>query len=73
VTDRLKGCVVVFSQDFREDDVDSVLSAIRHIRGVAEVTSLIANTDDYLARARVRYELRDALWETFAQVTKDPS
>lgn len=60
MTDRLVGCTVVFSRDFREDDAASLLDAIRQLRGVGEVMPVVSTALDALARARVRSELRNA-------------
>ena len=39
MTDRIHGCVVYFDRDIREDEVAPILDAIRHIRGVAVVST----------------------------------
>lgn len=64
MTDRLKGCVVVFTDDFREDDAEPLLNAIRMLKGVASVHVDLDVTDhrDYVARYRVRHELRAKLF-----------
>jgi hypothetical protein len=56
VTDRLKGCLVVFERDIREDDATAILDAIRMIRGVESLTVSIATPDDYMNRERIRSE-----------------
>jgi hypothetical protein len=63
MTDRLKGCTVVFESDIREDDAQPFLDAIQQFRGVADVLPLVVTSDDQIARARVRQELVDALWK----------
>ncbi len=61
MTDRLKGCWVSFDRDIREDDAEGILNAIRMIRGVADAQPDVTNADDWLARSRVKHELRDKL------------
>ena len=56
MTDRLKGCVVTFERDIREDDAEKVLNAILMIRGVASVDVSVADADDHMNRERVRRE-----------------
>jgi len=57
MTDRLKGVVVTFDHDIREDDAEGILNAIRHIKGVASVQPEVANLEDHMARVRVRGEM----------------
>lgn len=46
MTDRLKGCTVVFEHDVRTDDAESTLNAIRAIRGVLKVEPILSVADD---------------------------
>ncbi len=68
MTDRLKGCVVAFDRDIREDDVEPLLAAIRMIKGVVGVTGLLADSGDYMARMRVRVDLAKKLSEVFNEI-----
>ena len=54
---RLKGVLVTFEEDVREDDAAATLAAIRQIRGVLSVDPVPADIDDHMARARVRHEM----------------
>ncbi len=63
MTDRLKGVWVAFDTDIREDDAESLIEAIKHLRHVQAVTDSVANPDDWMARERVRRELGEKLWE----------
>jgi hypothetical protein len=57
VTDRLKGCVVVFEHDIRDDDAAPLLAAIKQMKGVVEVSPSLSTSDDWFAQTRVRQEL----------------
>lgn len=57
MTDRLKGVVVTFEQDIRDDDAESTLEAIRHIRGVLSVKPLVSGPEQGMAEDRVRHEI----------------
>lgn len=63
---RLKGVLVTFEEDVREDDAAATLAAIRQIRGVLSVDPVPADIDDHMARVRVRHEmgrkLLDIVW-----------
>lgn len=68
MTDRLKGCWVAFEQDYRVDDAESILAAIRQVRGVAGVEPKVSNYEDWSARQQVRESLRDLILEFFERL-----
>lgn len=63
MTDRIKGVYVALDQDYRTDDVEAILDAIKMIKGVSDVAVNIANFDDWTNRSRIRTELSGKLWE----------
>jgi len=65
MTDRLKGVVVTFDRDIREDDAEYILNAIRMIKGVIDVTPNVLNSDDHINRMRIENEIREKLWQAF--------
>lgn len=67
MTDRLKGVYVAFNEDYREDDAEQILAAIRMIRGVAAVTPMVTDSTDWIARVRVKAELTDKIWDALLE------
>lgn len=63
MTDRLKGVIVTFEKDVREDDAEYILNAIRMIKGVLSVKELVSNYEQHIAEERVRHELREKIFE----------
>ena len=63
MTARIKGLVVTLGEDVREDEIESVVAAIRMVRGVASTDTRIVDHDDHMNRERIKYELRQKLWE----------
>lgn len=61
MTDRLKGCTVVFDRDIRDDDAKPILDAIAQIRGVSAVFGEITSSADFMARVKVDMEWRERL------------
>ena len=61
MTTRLKGLVVHFDQDIREDDAENWINAIRMMQHVEDVTPLETTHEDHNARMRVRSEVRGKL------------
>lgn len=67
MTDRLKGCVVLFDKDIRDDDCQPLIDAIRMLKHVKAVTPNLAGPDDWMCRERVRRELQEKLWSVFEE------
>jgi hypothetical protein len=64
MTDRHAGYLVVLADDIRDDDAEeSVLVALRMIKGVAAVTPVLASYEQVIARTRRDGEWREALWD----------
>lgn len=63
MTYRVKGCMVVFDKDYREDEIEDILNAIKMIKGVIKVESSITTTDDYYAKEQSKYELRSKFYK----------
>jgi hypothetical protein len=61
VTTRLKGVVVAFDHDIREDDAEILISAIRMLRCVQGVQPIEATSDDWIVESRVRSDLEGRL------------
>lgn len=57
MTDRIHGLTVVLDKDYRDDDVEKIVEAIKMVRGVLSVSLHVTDIGDYSARERVRAEL----------------
>lgn len=67
MTDRLKGCTVVFENDIRTDDAEVLINSIRMLRGVLSVETNVSDTDDWMNRERIKHELTRKLWEVLGR------
>ena len=63
MTDRLKGLVVSFSGDIREDDAQGIIDAILLIKGVGSVKTSDFTGDDWINRSQIKIELREKLFK----------
>ena len=70
MTDRLKGCTVLFNQDVRTDDAEALLNAIQMLKGVQAVNPNVLTDSDWMARERVRGEFVKDLWQVLHPGTK---
>lgn len=57
MTDRLKGLVVTFENDTREDDAQGIINAIYMVKGVVNVSEVISDPGSQVDRERIKYEL----------------
>lgn len=63
MTDRVYALTVTLEKDTRTDDVEFIVNAIRAIRGVLDVTQMVADPGTYMAEMRAKRELADKLWD----------
>ena len=62
MTDRIHALTVVLDHEVRDDDLESTINAIQHIRFVIKVVPRVADIDLYAVEMRVRRELGDKLY-----------
>jgi len=62
VTDRIYAYTVVLDRKIREDDAEAITNAMRMIKGVADVTPLVATPSVCFAETQARRELEQKLW-----------
>lgn len=63
MTTRLKGLLVTFEKDVREDDAECIINAIRLLKRVMEVKPIPNDIEQSIAEDRVRHELGQKLWK----------
>ena len=63
MSDRINTITVVLEKEIRDDDCETILNAIRMIRGVLEATPNVADPGEYMAVERARHDLGQKLWE----------
>lgn len=63
MTDRIRHVTVTLDRDYRDDDVETILGAIKMIKGVAKVTTKVVDVPDLLARAAVAADIEGKVYE----------
>jgi hypothetical protein len=69
MTDSYNALTVVLERDIRWDDAETLILAIRQLRGVLAVHPNVSgggDIDGMVAEQRVRAELRQKLWDALA-------
>jgi len=67
MTDRVHSVQVVLSKNIRDDDVQPLLDALKHIVGVEDVVPIIVDHDSHMAEVRARNDVRRRLYEIAAE------
>lgn len=63
MTDRVHSLVVVLAHDQRTDDVESLVQAIRQLRGVISVKPVVSDIASHMAEQRAIHELGEKIWK----------
>ena len=69
MTDRIRTLTVILDRDMRTDDADTIIAAVRALRGVEDVTAG-PPTDGFareIAKSELRRELLDALMPRYVK------
>jgi hypothetical protein len=61
MTDHIRSITVVV-EDMRDDDAESLISAIKQIRGVISATGNVVDLHDFVAYETARNDLTKKLW-----------
>jgi hypothetical protein len=68
---RVKGLVVTFEKDLREEDAESIQNAIGLLHGVLTVDPVPSTgIDDYINRSRIKNELGRRLFDVLKEEDK---
>jgi inosine-uridine nucleoside N-ribohydrolase len=63
MSDHTVALTVVLDKDYRVDDAESIMSAIKMIKGVTSVEANVADFDTHVAYTRARNELEKKLFD----------
>lgn len=63
MSDRYHKLTVCLDEDYRAEDIETLMEAIRLLKGVADVTMSPTDLDDQLARMRVASDVKIKLFE----------
>jgi hypothetical protein len=71
MTDRFKGLIVALDKDYRDDDAESIIEAIKMVKGVLEVKPVVAKIDDCVIKIRVAEEIEKKLYKALHSYEDD--
>jgi hypothetical protein len=67
MSDRIFAFTVSLDYSFKDEDAAEIAKAIGMIKGVADVTPLVANPDLYYAKESARRELTNLLFQALSE------
>lgn len=63
MTDQYSGVLVTFEKDIRKDDAQSLINAIKMIKGVISVDPQISDYEHLMAKSQAKHELIQSLFQ----------
>ncbi len=63
MTDRYNALTIVLERDIRSDDAETIINAIKMIRGVISVSPNVVDMDSHIAYTRAQTDLSKKLFE----------
>ena len=70
MSDRTMSLTVVLDKDYRVDDAESIINAIKMIKGVGTVGVNVADSGSYVAYSMARMDLEKTLWDALHEKSK---
>ena len=67
MTTRLKGFTVALEHDIREDDAETIKSAIESLRWVLSVKPIESDPRDWINRSQIKNQLREKLFDVLEE------
>lgn len=66
MTDRIKALTVVLDKDYREDDVEAIITSIKMTRGVLSVIpKIVIGIDEHVAYMRIKNKVVNKILDIF--------
>ncbi len=70
MTDRYIGFLVTLEKEMRCDDAESIITALKMVKGVSSVKPYVANLEDYLLYEKGKNEIRIKVMEFLSKDLK---
>lgn len=72
MTDRIKGVLITFEKDIRDDDAQPIIEALKMIKGVLTVKPYITGMEDYMLYQKGHMDARREMFNYLKQDPKNP-
>lgn len=71
MTDSVHSFQVVLAKDIREDDIDGIVGALKHVKGVLNVKPITSTYDSVMAETRAKAEMTDRLLKLAKEIREE--
>lgn len=71
MTDRVHSLTVVLEQDYRTDDVEPLIDAIAHFRGVLTVQTHVTDVTSMMAEVRAKNDMFNRVIATVKEMPRE--
>jgi hypothetical protein len=72
MTDRLKGVLITFEKNYRDDDCENTIEALKMIKGVLTVKPYITGMEDYMLYQKGHFDARREMFDFLQEEPKNP-
>jgi hypothetical protein len=72
MTDRYKGFLITLEKEIRSDDAESIINAIRMIKGVYQVKPYINKGEDWMMYEKGVMDTKEELFKFIRKQVKEP-
>lgn len=66
MSDRINGFVVILDKDYKDEDIEQTINAIKQIKGVLEIKPNIVTAIERMSGERLKIEIANKIYD-FAQ------
>lgn len=73
MTDRIKGVLVTFDRDIRDDDCRPIIEALKMVKGVLTVKPYVTSAEDYMMYHKGHMDARMSMMKLLQKDPKDPN
>lgn len=70
MTDRYNALIVALDKDIRDDDCETIINAIKMIKGVKDVQGNTVDADSFVAESRARQNVTEKLFKVIEEINK---
>lgn len=63
MTDRINALTIVLEDDYRDDDMQALMAAIKQFRGILSVVPHVRDISDLVARERAAHDIKRRIYE----------
>ena len=63
MTDRHSGYLVTLEEDKREGNAETIINAIKQLKGVIKVEPVSGEVSNQIAKTRAKQEIREQIWD----------